>query len=56
MTGINASKIIQNLQFVHSFAPHHCPRVRCSVFERRNKKKKGKREETFLADFYFFDF
>src|SRR6266540_2058326 len=33
MTGINASKIIQNLEFVNSFAPYHCSRARCSVLE-----------------------
>src|SRR5262249_11188068 len=31
MTGINDTKIIQNLEFVNSFAPHHCSRARCFV-------------------------
>src|SRR5262245_11024057 len=41
MTGINASKIIQNLQFLNSFAPHHCSRAAAL-----SSKCRGNREET----------
>src|SRR5262245_41038653 len=54
MTGINATKIIQNLEFVNSFALHHGSRARCSVLERvRERKIKERERENLSVDFYF---
>src|SRR5262245_420283 len=53
MTGINASKIIQNSEIVHSFAPHHCSRVRCSVLSGGTKRKKKREKKLFLPIFIF---
>src|SRR5260221_8087353 len=45
MTGINANKIIQNLEFVNSFAPHHCSRA-LRWLERSRQGWKEKEKET----------
>jgi hypothetical protein len=57
MTGINASKIIQNLQFVNSFAPHHCSRAALLCARSVETIEKKRETEKFeKSDFGFFLF
>ena len=56
MTGINASKIIQNLEILHSFAPVNLTSERCAGFERRGNRENGKERNPKKSDFWDFSF